>query len=165
MPSTISQHQELLNYVAKNYKNDVVISTGFENEAYHSRIIKLFKSCRKLYLLQTTSSYPTPGDETQIGVVRHYYNLSKQQNNLYAGFSSHDIGSLGSMLAIAAGAMMVEKHIKIGSVEWAHFDDVAVNLINGDFRNYILDLRKAELMMGSEIKKIQPSEHHKYFKK
>ena len=165
LPSTISQHQELLNYVAKNYKNDVVISTGFENEAYHSRIIKLFKSCRKLYLLQTTSSYPTPGDETQIGVVRHYYNLSKQQNNLYAGFSSHDIGSLGSMLAIAAGAVMVEKHIKIGSVEWAHFDDVAVNLINGDFRDYILDLRKAELMTGSEIKKIQPSEHHKYFKK
>ena len=165
LPSTISHHIELLNYVAKNYKGDIVISTGFENEDYHSKIIKLFKNCRKLYLLQTTSSYPTPGDEIQIGVVRHYYNLSKQYNNLYAGFSSHDIGSLGSMLAIAAGAVMVEKHIKIGSVEWAHFDDVAVNLINGEFRNYILDLRKAELMIGSEIKKIQPSEHHKYFKK
>ena len=57
----------------------------------------------------------------------------------------------------------IEKHVKIGSVNWAHFDDVAVNLINNDFKGYVLNLRKAELMVGSETKKIQPSEHHKYF--
>ena len=106
---------------------------------------------------------PTPGDEVQIGVVRHYYKLSQKYKFIKAGFSSHDLGSLGSMLAIAAGAVMVEKHVKLGSAEWAHFDDVAVDLINGDFKKYVNDLRKAELMIGSEIKKIQPSEHHKYF--
>ena len=79
------------------------------------------------------------------------------------GFSSHDMGSLGSMLAIAAGAIMVEKHVKLGRVDWSHFDDVALDLINGDFKKYVNDLRMAELMVGSENKKIQPSEHHKYF--
>lgn len=163
LPSTISQHKELLEHVAKNYNKDLVISTGFEDQNYQESIIKLFKNVRTLYLLQTTSSYPTPGDEAQIGVVRHYYKLSQKYKFIKAGFSSHDLGSLGSMLAIAAGAEMVEKHVKLGSAEWAHFDDVAVDLINGDFRNYVNDLRKAELMIGSEIKKIQPSEHHKYF--
>ena len=163
LPSTISQHKDLLIYVSKNYRNDIVISTGYENETYQKEIVQLFKNCRTLYLLQTTSSYPTPGDETQIGVVRHYYNMSKKIKNLKAGYSSHDIGSIGSMLAIAAGAKMIEKHVKIGSVNWAHFDDVAVNLINNDFKGYVLNLRKAELMVGSETKKIQPSEHHKYF--
>jgi N-acetylneuraminate synthase len=163
LPSTISQHQELLNYVAKNFTKDVIISTGYENDAYQSKIINLFKNCRKLFLLQCTSSYPTPRDEVQIGVVRHYYNLSKKYKNLIPGFSSHDMGSLGSMLAIAAGAIMVEKHVKLGCVDWSHFDDVALDLINGDFKKYVNDLRMAELMVGSENKKIQPSEHHKYF--
>ena len=163
LPSTISQHKELLEYVSKNYNKDLVISTGFEDQQYQEKIIKLFKNVRTLYLLQTTSSYPTPGDEAQIGVVRYYHKLSQKYKFLKAGFSSHDLGSLGSMLAIAAGAEMVEKHVKLGSAEWAHFDDVAVDLINGDFKKYVNDLRKAELMIGSEIKKIQPSEHHKYF--
>ena len=163
LPSTISQHQELLNYVAKNFTKDVIISTGYENDTYHSKVINLFKNCRQLFLLQCTSSYPTPRDETQIGVVRHYYNLSKKYKNLIPGFSSHDIGSLGSMLAIAAGAMMLEKHVKLGHVDWSHFDDVALDLTNGDFKKYVNDLRMAELMVGSENKKIQPSEHHKYF--
>ena len=165
LPSTISQHKDLLNYVSKNYKKDIVISTGYENESYQKEMVQLFKNSRTLYLLQTTSSYPTPGDEAQIGVVRHYYNMSQKNKNLKAGYSSHDIGSIGSMLAIAAGATMIEKHVKIGSVNWAHFDDVAVNLINNDFKGYVLNLRKAELMVGSETKKIQPSEHHKYFVK
>ena len=163
LPSTISQHKNLLEYVANNFQKDIVISTGFENDTYNSEIINLFKNANRLFLLQCTSSYPTPRDEVQIGVVRHYYNSSKKYNNLIPGFSSHDIGSLGSMLAIAAGALMVEKHIKLGYVEWSHFDDVALDLNNGDFKRYVDDLRMAELMIGSENKKIQPSEHHKYF--
>ena len=31
------------------------------------------------------------------------------------------------MLAIAAGARVIEKHIKIGHTPWMHFDDTAID--------------------------------------
>ncbi|HTO35038.1 MAG TPA: N-acetylneuraminate synthase family protein, partial [Flavobacterium sp.] len=78
------------------------------------------------------------------------------------GYSSHDIGSLGCMMAVAAGARMVEKHVKLGNLEWVHFDGVAIDLYNNQFTNFVNDIRKAEIMCGSKEKFIHKFEHHKY---
>ena len=101
-------------------------------------------------------------EHTQIGVIRHYYNLSKKDLRIVPGFSSHDIGSLCSMMAVAAGARMIEKHVKYGDVSWSHFDQVAINLANDDFKNFVADVRRAERIVGAETKEIHASEHHKY---
>ena len=66
------------------------------------------------------------------------------------------------MMAVAAGAKMIEKHVKFGDVSWAHFDDVAVDLSDDSFSKFIHDVRLAEIM-GSEEKIIHSSEHHKYW--
>jgi N-acetylneuraminate synthase len=65
-------------------------------------------------------------------------------------------------MAVAAGAKMIEKHVKLGSVQWAHFDDVALDLATNEFTNFVRDVRRAQRIVGSEIKKIRDSEHHKY---
>jgi sialic acid synthase SpsE len=165
LPSTISEHKDYLAVVASDFKNDVVISTGFTDSDYENYIFNTFVNSRNIYLLQCTSTYPAKIEEAQIGVVRHYYNLSKFQPKLIPGFSSHDIGSICSMLAVAAGACMIEKHVKFGDVSWSHFDEVAVDLVNGDFDRFVSDIRKAEEIVGEERKMIQASEHHKYWRK
>ena len=58
---------------------------------------------------------------------------------------------------------MIEKHVKLGDVTWSHFDEVAVDLTNGDFDRYVADVRCAEKIIGDECKVIYKSEHHKYF--
>ena len=121
-----------------------------------------FSNVKNLYLLQCTSAYPAPIEDAQIGVVRHYYNLSKEVSNVIPGFSSHDIGSTCSMMAVAAGAKMIEKHVKLGNVIWSHFDEVAIELGDGQFQNFVSDIRSAEKIVGSEEKIIHNSEHHKY---
>lgn len=163
LPSTISEHKDYLEAVATTFTKDVVISTGYTDKAYESYIFDTFKKARSIFLLQCTSAYPSRNEDTQIGVVRHYYNLSHSDPRIIPGFSSHDIGGLCSMLAVAAGARMIEKHVKFGDVAWSHFDEVAVDLVNGDFAKFVADVRRAEVIVGDEEKVVHSSEHHKYW--
>ena len=162
LPSTISEHRDFHAKVAEHHKGQLVISTGYTSQEYEEYIQEAFKDAEKIYLLQCTSAYPPPPEDCNIAVVRHYNELGKKNSKIVPGYSSHDEGSLGSMLAVAAGAKMIEKHVKIGDTPWMHFQDVALDLENGEFAQFVQDVRKAELMCGSETKEIKPSEWHKY---
>lgn len=163
IPSTISNHRNYIQKFAQTYIGDVVVSTGFTDTNYENFILNLFNKNKKLWLLQCTSSYPAPADACQISIVRHYHDLHKSEYpNVLAGYSSHDIGSLGCMMAVASGAKMVEKHVKLGNVEWVHFDGVALDLYHDSFKKFVSDVRKAQIMCGAETKNIHQNEHHKY---
>lgn len=112
--------------------------------------------------MQANSAYPTPPADANIGVIRHYDRLSKTDPRIVPAYSSHDPGWFGSAMAVAAGARMVEKHVKLGNTDWAHFDAVALDLTTPDFRDYVTKIREAEVIVGYEEKAIAPSEHHKY---
>jgi N-acetylneuraminate synthase len=163
LPSTISEHKVFLSHVADTFKKGVVISTGYTDDKYENFILEKFSSCSKLYLLQCTSAYPAPLEDAQIAVVRHYSELSNSDDRIIPGYSSHDIGSLCSMMSVAAGARMIEKHVKLGTVSWSHFDEVALDLHTDEFKNFVSDVRRAELINGDCVKKTHSSEHHKYW--
>ena len=59
---------------------------------------------------------------------------------------------------------MIEKHVKMRSIFWSHFDSVSLSLENDEFLNFVQDIRSAEIICGSEVKQIKSSEHHKYKK-
>ena len=163
LPSTISQHKELLETVAREYKGGVVISTGYTDQNYEMYIIDLFSKCSQLYLLQCNSAYPTPPQDCNISVIRRYADYSRKQPHILPGYSSHDLGSEGCKLAVAAGAKMIEKHVKLGNSSWAHFDSVALDLETDEFIQFVKDIRYSELLCGDEYKKVNNSEHHKYW--
>ncbi|WP_445454320.1 N-acetylneuraminate synthase family protein [Flavobacterium sp. 25HG05S-40] len=160
LPSTISNHRNFLKKAGDEFKGDLVISTGFTDKEYENFVLENFCTNRNLFLLQCTSSYPAPPEACQIAVVRHYEHLGLP--NLFPGYSSHDIGSLGCMMAVAAGAKMVEKHVKLGDLDWIHFDGVALDLATNQFETFVKDIRKASIMCGTRDKKIHKQEHHKY---
>lgn len=163
LPSTISEHKELLELVASDFCGDVVLSTGMTGQEYEEYILSKFTRCRNLYLLQCVSSYPTSNEDANVAVVRHYHDLSlSTSSNVIPGYSSHDVGSLCCQLAVAAGALMVEKHVKYGNTPWAHFDNVAIDMLTNKFAEFVSDIRKAEICMGRSDKKVLASEHHKY---
>lgn len=165
LPSTISEHTDFLSTVAQEYKRGIVLSTGMTDQSYEKWVLETFTNCDKLYLMQCNSAYPTPTHDCNVGVIRHYRDLSKQHTHLVPAYSSHDFGPNASVLAVAAGARMVEKHVKLGNTEWAHFDAVALDLTTSEFIDYVASIREAEMIVGSEQKKVNESEHHKYFRK
>lgn len=164
LPSTISEHTDYLAHVANSFHGSIVLSTGMTDQAYEKWVVDNFQKCETLYLMQCNSAYPTPLHDCHVGVVRHYHELSRQYPHLIPAYSSHDFGWLASALAVAAGARMVEKHVKLGNTEFAHFDAVAVDLTTSAFKEYVDGVREAQIIVGSEEKKVNESEHHKYFR-
>ena len=162
LPSTISEHIEYLSRVAANNDRGIVLSTGMTDKSFEDWVLSTFCDTPELYLMQANSAYPTPAHDCNVGVVRHYHHLSKSDPRIIPAYSSHDEGWFGSAMAVAAGALMVEKHVKFGNTDWAHFDTVALDLTTGQFREYVSKIREAEILVGSEEKFVAPSEHHKY---
>ncbi len=162
LPSTVSDHRDHLEYVAKEHSGPVVVSTGMTDDRYEEYVLAAFGHCSELYLLQCTSAYPTPAEDCNLSVITHYRDLREEHPNVRPGYSSHDDGWFASALAVAAGAVMIEKHVKYGATEWAHFDAVAVDLVAGDFTEFVSRVREAEAVMGTDEKAPTPREHHKY---
>lgn len=164
LPSTISEHKDYLQFVAREYRGGVALSTGMTDGNYEKWVLETFTQCDRLYLMQCNSAYPTPLHDCDVGVIRHYRDLAREHGHIIPAYSSHDFGWIASALAVAAGARMVEKHVKLGNTEWAHFDAVAMDLTTSEFTDFVTKIREAEMIIGSEEKKVNDSEHHKYFR-
>jgi len=162
IPSTISNHRDFHHQVAKSYTGPIVVSTGYTDQSYEQYILDTFKANEKIYLLHCISAYPTAMQDCNVAVVGHYAELAKKYPAIIPGYSSHDLGSFASILAVANGARMLEKHVKLGDVDWVHFDKVALDLKTNSFKQYVADIRNTETALGSPIKEILKSEHHKY---
>jgi len=162
LPSTISNFTTFLKAVSDSYNGDVIISTGMTDQKYEKFVIDNFSSNSRLFLLQCNSAYPTPPQDCNIAVISRYASLSNNNINIVPGYSSHDVGSFASCLAVAAGAKMIEKHVKYGNTDWAHFDSVALDLTTDEFAKFVSDIRYSETIYGNEKKVINSSEHHKY---
>jgi len=162
IPSTISEDKKFLNYIQRNYKGELVVSTGMTKKKYLLKCAKLFKNNKKLYLMHCVSSYPTASTDTNISVINYIKNLSLKYKNIVPGYSSHDLTEAASGLAIASGARILEKHIKISSEKFAHFDETALD-VNYEFPSWVKYMRSAEKLLGNQDKNIYDSENHKYF--
>ncbi len=164
LPSTISNHRNYLKHVADTFDGDIVVSTGFTDKEYESFVLNEFtKNERLLYLLQCTSSYPAPPDACNIAVIRHYNEIrNAQYPNVIPGYSSHDVGALASQMAVSAGALMIEKHVKLGNLDWVHFDSVALDITKGELKSFVEEIKKAVVICGDKEKKVHAKEHHKY---
>ncbi len=162
IPSTISNHRDYHANIAAAYKGAVVVSTGFTEAEYVEHVLRTYKDNPQIYLLHCVSAYPTPRNACNVGVVRHYHDLRTRDPRIVPGYSSHDLGSMGCMLAVASGARMLEKHVKLGDVEWVHFDKVAIDLRSDAFARFVIDVRQAEEAVGDGVKRVLDIEHHKY---
>ncbi len=158
IPSTISNNNDYIQFVLKDFRDELVISTGMTDEKYLDFILNSKSNYSKLYLMHCLSSYPVNIFNLNLAVIKRYSNLSKK---IIPGYSSHDIGYDGSVFAVFAGAKMIEKHVKLGNSTFGHFDETALD-INLEFEEFVKMIRKAELIYGSSEKKILNSEHHKY---
>ena len=111
--------------------------------------------------MHCVSSYPTLPLDANLGVITSIKNLSKKYKNIIPGYSSHDLTKTAAAMSLALGARIIEKHIKLSSNKWAHFDETALD-VNYEFPSWVNYVRSSENILGDETKKIYKSEHHKY---
>lgn len=134
----------LIEYAAKKMK-PMVISTGI---ATIEDIQLAVDTCRAvgnddITLLKCTSSYPAPIEEANLCMIK---DLS-ERFHVKAGLSDHTIGSISPIVAIAQGAVMIEKHFIIDRSMGG--PDASFSMNETEFSQMVKDIRMAESALGT----------------
>ncbi len=138
-------------------KKPVIMSTGMTNvkelsEAWKSLGGKNDGSGCDLALLHCISSYPTPTTEANLSMIH----LLKSLHNGPIGYSDHTIGSEIPIMAVAAGARIIEKHFTLDTS--AEGPDHALSADPKIMKEMIDGVRRMEKILGSSEMKVREIE-------
>lgn len=103
-------------------------------------------------MLHCVSSYPTPMDAAQLAGV----GVLATKFNLPVGYSDHTPRLQTGALAVAAGAVVIEKHLTHDRS--AEGPDHAVSLDSEQMHAYIVNIREAQQMLGVPQKSVSAHE-------
>lgn len=141
----------LIRYCAEKHK-PMVISTGIATE---EDIELAVKTCREvgnndITLLKCTSAYPAPIDKAQLCMIPDM----AQKFGVKTGLSDHTIGSFVPTLAVAMGAVMVEKHFIIDRSIGG--EDCTFSMNEEEFTQMVKDIRQVESAIGKVSYDLDP---------
>ena len=148
---------EFVEFVMK-FNKPIVISSGMASENDVQKIVKLFKKkkFKKYYLLQCTSDYPAKEEEANINVLDQY--KIKFTKNI--GYSDHTKTNLSSILALAKGAKIFEKHFTLNKK--LPGPDHSASYDPKEFKEYVNLLQNCAVILGNSEKKISVREKLNY---
>ena len=106
----------------------------------------------KCTILHCTSNYPAPSEELNLNVIK---NLSKSYP-CNIGYSDHSKGINASLIAVALGATVIEKHFTTNKK--LPGPDHKASLSPTEFNSLVKNIRLTEEMLGSSYKKPTYSE-------
>lgn len=140
---------DLIRHVASKQK-PVILSTGLcteeEVEAAVNVVLSEQPNAREngsLMLMHCVSAYPTPPEQANL---RNFHWL-RERFNLPVGYSDHTSGSKACELAVAMGAVSVEKHFTYRK-EDQDFHDHALSADPKDMKEMVEAIRQAEVYLG-----------------
>ena len=122
----------------------VILSTGMATLAEIDEAVRTIRSTgnNQIALMKCTSSYPAEPDEMNLITIPHL----ARRTQLPVGLSDHSLGITAPIAAVALGATIVEKHIKLG---WLTNIDGAFSLTPGEFRDMVTAIHFAEKAVGA----------------
>jgi pseudaminic acid synthase len=133
----------LLKKVAQTGK-PVILSTGLGDLEDISYAVNCLRSngCADIILLKCTTAYPTPENEVNLKTIPNL----QETFQCPAGLSDHTLGIGVAIAAVALGANLIEKHIKLNDEETAV--DSFFSLTIKEFSQMISEIRRTELAIG-----------------
>ncbi|MCQ4052394.1 MULTISPECIES: pseudaminic acid synthase [Aeromonas] len=100
----------LIRYVAKQGK-PVIISSGMSSEAEIAQALTILRDngCTQILLLHCVSGYPTPLADINLKRITRL----AETFSVPVGLSDHTLGNTAAQLAVALGAVAIEKHVTL----------------------------------------------------
>lgn len=143
---------KLLDYLAQLQK-PTVLSTGMANMDEIDRAVEIFsRHDSPLALLHCVSAYPTPLDECNLAMM----DVLKERYGLSVGYSGHELGYLPTMVAVAMGAQLVERHYTLDKTMTGF--DHRMSLGPDEFIAMVRDIRNVRKIQGTGQKEISDTE-------
>lgn len=132
-------------------KRPVILSTGMSTMEQIREAVGIF-DLEKLIILHATSTYPCEYDEINLRMI----DSLQKEYSCPIGYSGHEVGLIPSVVAVAFGACMVERHITLDRAMWGN--DQAASVEPGGFERLVKYIRTAEVSLGDGVKKVYESE-------
>jgi N-acetylneuraminate synthase len=125
------------------------MSTFYEIDAAVNIITKYGA---KPILMHTNSSYPTPPNELNLNLIP----VLKDRYDCIIGYSGHEFDLEPTVVAVALGAKVIERHITLSHNLWGTDQKSSLEVHGMD----ILKKRANEVLniLGSSEKEVTPSE-------
>jgi N-acetylneuraminate synthase/N,N'-diacetyllegionaminate synthase len=140
---------ELIRYAAGKGK-PMIISTGLGTEDEISAAVEVVLKVRptaredgSLMLMHCICAYPTPAEEANLRSIDYL----RDRFGLPVGYSDHTIGIKASELAVASGAVTIEKHFTYRKEDQI-FHDHKLSANPDDMRDLVESIRLAEKYLG-----------------
>lgn len=144
---------EMHKYLSK-IKQKIIISTGMSSIKEITDCLEIYKRNKKknIILLHCVSNYPCSYESLNIKSIK----LLKKKFKLNVGFSDHSVGNMASILSLAFGSSVIEKHFTVNKL--LKGPDQATSVTPKEFKLLSNDLKLAIKILGKEEKKCQPEE-------
>jgi len=143
---------DLLDCLARLGK-PTILSTGMAELEEIDRAVEIFKRHNApLSLMHCVSAYPTPLAEcnlAMLGVLNERYGLA-------VGYSGHELGYLPTVIAVAMGAQMVERHYTLDKMMTGF--DHKMSLTPDELIAMVRDIRNVPKIQGAGQKEISETE-------
>lgn len=146
--SAMLTHLPLLEEIAKERKL-TFISTGMSSFEQIDQAVNIFKKHDCDYtLLHCVSTYPCRDEDCNLRVISSL----KEHYKCPVGYSGHEAGILPSILAVALGAVVLERHITLDKKMYG--SDQAASLEKEDLKRLVSEARKVESILGDGMKRV-----------
>jgi N,N'-diacetyllegionaminate synthase len=135
----------------------IIISTGMANFEEIKKIkefMDMNNYQNKYIFLHCLSSYPAPYDQMNMSCIQ----LLREQLKIDVGFSDHTTDDTAAIMSIAYGAVCVEKHITLDNDMDGPDHKASLNPEN--FKRFVDNVRRAEIMIGDGKKRCMPCEEN-----
>ena len=130
-------------------KKPIILSTGMANLGEVEEAIETLRKngCENIIVLHCTTSYPAHINDINLRAMQTLEHAFK----LLAGYSDHTLGITIPMVAVAMGAVMIEKHFTIDRTFCG--PDHKASLEPNELKKMVKGIREIEKALGNGIKK------------
>ena len=135
--------------IAKTGKS-ILLSNGMSGWEEIDEAVETLKNngCVDLTVLQCTSEYPCPPEESGLNVL---YELRKRYNDIKIGYSDHTLGLAVPIAAVMKGAAVIEKHFTLSKKMYG--SDAKFATEPNEFKKLVEEIRNAEKALSNKVDK------------
>ncbi|HHT9106415.1 MAG TPA: N-acetylneuraminate synthase [Candidatus Wujingus californicus] len=132
----------------------VIIATGMATLGEIEEVMGIYQAAKHkdIILLHCVSNYPCSEKSLNLRVIE----TLQAAFGVNVGFSDHSADFLASCIAVALGAVVIEKHFTLDKS--LPGPDHKASSTPEEFKKLVESIRKTEVVLGSSIKKCQSEE-------
>ncbi len=140
-------------FLAKSNR-PVIIATGMAALGEIEEVMGIYQAAKHkdIILLHCVSNYPCSEKSLNLRVIE----TLQATFGVNVGFSDHSADFLASCIAVALGAVVIEKHFTLDKS--LPGPDHKASSIPDEFKKLVKSIRRTEIILGTSIKKCQSEE-------